>query len=366
VKAALEVVEYTPDLVPLVREFNARLRAGGSGLKFAESPESDEFPRGGGSPIYEEFLLGLQGGTVRGGYVLKHRGARVRGTQRDLPLIRYPLSEGIVNPKHALVAFGMLKAATDRHPEIVAIGMGGLHQSLPKVLKAAGWRLWQVPFSFRVVHASAFLKGIVALRRSLWKRLLLDLAAISGLGYVVIRLMQWRSTASTGYHAELCEAFGAWADRIWERAAPAYELIAARDGESLRVLYPESDPRFLRLKVSKGGEPIGWAIVLDNQMKNHDYFGNLRVGTIADCCSTPEHASAVIGVCLDFLQRRGADLIISNQQHIAWRGALAANGFILGPSNYILGCSSALAAQLGPCIDEVHLNRGDGDGPVNI
>jgi hypothetical protein len=59
------------------------------------------------------------------------------------------------------------------------------------------------------------------------------------------------------------------------------------------------------------------------------------------------------------------DLIISNQSHTAWTEALRANGFLQGPSNYLLGASKPLSALADP-LSECHINRGDGDGPVNL
>ena len=64
---------------------------------------------------------------------------------------------------------------------------------------------------------------------------------------------------------------------------------------------------------------------------------------------------------------RGVDLIVSNQLHAAWSLALLDAGFRLGPSNYLLAASPALAACAGTARDdEFHINRGDGDGPIHL
>jgi hypothetical protein len=109
--------------------------------------------------------------------------------------------------------------------------------------------------------------------------------------------------------------------------------------------------------------------MLDTQMSGHRQFGDMRVGSIVDCLALPEHASYVVKAATRILQDRGVSLIVSNQASAAWCKALARSGFLRGPSNFILGISQDLAKRL-PCLEEaksrVHMNRGNGDGPINL
>jgi len=45
--------------------------------------------------------------------------------------------------------------------------------------------------------------------------------------------------------------------------------------------------------------------------------------------------------------------------------ALRADGFFAGPSNFLFAASKGLTALGVPSAD-LHMNRGDGDGPVNL
>jgi hypothetical protein len=66
---------------------------------------------------------------------------------------------------------------------------------------------------------------------------------------------------------------------------------------------------------------------------------------------------------------RGVDMIVSNQSHAAWCIALQNAGFISGPSRFRLAASRELAELLDPlqtAMRHIHLNRGDGDGPVPL
>ena len=107
-------------------------------------------------------------------------------------------------------------------------------------------------------------------------------------------------------------------------------------------------------------------------MRDHKQFGDMRVGTIVDCLGPPESAPAIVRAAAGLLERRGVDLIVSNQLHAAWSRALLESGFRTGPSNYLLALSPAFAQAVGqagyppgPPVN-FHINRGDGDGPIHL
>ena len=104
-------------------------------------------------------------------------------------------------------------------------------------------------------------------------------------------------------------------------------------------------------------------------MRDNQYFGNLRVGTLADCLAPPENASAVVRAATAVLEKRGVDLIISNHSHAVWGNSFRSAGYLLGPSNFIFAASKPLAERVGPFETNQNLTyimRGDGDGPVNL
>ena len=136
--------------------------------------------------------------------------------------------------------------------------------------------------------------------------------------------------------------------------------VRARCAATLDGLYPPDDARFLRIHAADG-----WAVVLDTAMRGHKQFGSLRVGTIVDCLAPFPGAPAVIRAAARALEDRGVDLIVSNQLHAAWSRALLDAAFRRGPSNFLLALSPALAADAPALADgELHINRGDGDGPT--
>jgi hypothetical protein len=274
---------------------------------------------------------------------------------------RLPLSEGLIDRAYSMLGLRMVRDALTRESRLYAIGMAGWDKPLPQMLKRLGWRMCAVPFHFKVVRPARFLRHIRALRTSPLRRAALDAAAFTGTGWLGMKALGLARRLPAA-RVDLARAFSPWADEVWERSRGSYALLAHRDAATLDQLYPPSDARFLRVRAAGG-----WAVLLDTQMRDHKQFGDMRVGTIVDCLAPPEGAGTIVRAATSVLEQRGVDLIISNQLHAAWCGALAESGFREGPSNYLLAISPAFAAAAGGANhDQFHINRGDGDGPIHL
>jgi hypothetical protein len=367
----MEIRPYTQDLEPLVRAFNRRLRAGGEQNWAFPEYHVPRFPRLRDKNPYQELFLTCDRGEVRGGYLLTHSLFALRGQ-----IVRIACGPQL-NTSEALVdrAYGMTGAlnvrdALQKQPLLYGLGMGGFQERQARLLAAMKWMMRPVPFFFKVLRPSQFFANITHLRRKQRNRIFLDLARFTGIGWAGIRIAQFRPGSRNGWDAVTsCDDFGPWADQIWSKCKDRYSLIAVRDSDTLNTIYPCSDPRFLRLLISRPGEHIGWAVMLDTQMSRHKHFGNMRVGSIVDCLAEPEMAGLVVRYATAFLERKGVDLIVSNQANSAWRKALVAAGYLAGPSNFILALSPMLADRLEPleaARRHIHMNRGDGDGPIHL
>jgi len=117
-----------------------------------------------------------------------------------------------------------------------------------------------------------------------------------------------------------------------------------------------------------GGNTAGWAILLVTHRPDHPRFGGLRVGTIVDCMAPRRWAGHVVQSAKAALQDLRVDLIVSNQSHRVWTDSFQHAGFLSGPSNYLFGASRKLAelAYLPAGWEHANINRGDGDGIVNL
>ena len=302
---------FTEEWTGAVRDFNARIADSGFDYPVVAAPDH---------------FLAVEDAEVRGGYILRRQRFLIHGEAREVAHYRLPLSEGIRNRTYATLGLQLIRHALKQQPLLYALGMGGFDQPLPKMLKALGWNLRAVPFLFKVNKAAGFLRNIQTLRTTPSRRVALDLAADSGLGSLGLCFVQRRLRGHSA--GQVRDSFVPWAEAVWTGSFAEYGAIASRDALSLDAFY--KDAAVIRLQVGTAG----WAVVLDTQMHGDKYFGNMRLGSIADCLAKPADAAAVLGAAVRFLEQRGVDLIVSNQLHPAWVAALRDYGFREGPSNF--------------------------------
>jgi hypothetical protein len=323
--------------------------------------------------VFEEYFLATEQHAVHGGYILKHQDFWLLGDIVSISCLRLPISEGIVNTTYSGVGVQLLKSALKSNPLLFALGMGGLNQPLPRLLRVLGWSLWSVPFHFKVIHSGPVLANVRILRSTALRRLSFGAASATGLGSAVIKARQavgrLRRTRDEGVSAVPVEQFDEWTDRVWQDCKTQYSMIGVRDSAALNRLYPPTEKKFIRLKINRHGATVGWAVLLDTTMRQHKQFGDLRVGSIVDCLAHPSEAPAVIEASTTALERADVDLIVSNQSHASWSRAFAGAGFLRGPSNFVFGASRDLSKRLEPFEESrtlIHLTRGDGDGPIHL
>ena len=361
-------------MAPAVLDFNERLRAGGSGFQLIRDDHGlDAAVTTPGNFIEQRQYVLLDDGVVRGGYRLIAQCADVAGRQEEVEFLQLPLSEGIVDPQYALTGVQILRDAMRRAPLMFALGIGSVDNPVSQILKAYRARLHPVPFFFRVCRPNAFLRSIQPLRRTPLRRGLLDLIAASGIAVpAVLGLHAWKASPVT--QARDCSAaeerlFGGWADETWERARSGYSFVAVRDCGSLNHKFPASDERLHRLRVRDARGEIGWAVVTDHQHSGDQYFGDMRLGAVVDCLARPGSEGSVMASAVQFLRGRGVDLMVSNQCADIWQQALRRCGFVGSPSNFIFAPTPQLTGKILGADAEmkrVHINRGDGDGPINL
>jgi hypothetical protein len=366
----ISIQPYRQEHEKAVHDFNQRLQSAGAGadLVFYERAEPRWLPSVGSSSLFNEYFLAVDDGIVRGGYALKRQNfAFADGSIRSIGYYHHPLSEGIVNRAHAVVGAMLLRDALERSPLLYCLGMGGYDRPLPKMLMRLGWSHSLVPFYFRVVRPSRFLREMQTLRTSPVRRFMMDFAAYSGIGWAGLKAFRlfsrFRARQSTGCVVEVVEEFEAWTDMLWQQAQTEYAMSAVRDSATLRILYPSTEKHLTRLRVQRDGRDVGWAVV--GERRRNSKYGSLRVGSIVDCWAAPGYAPAVIHGAAEELVEMGVDMIVSNQSHKTWCEALERAGFLKAESNFIFAASKELAELLQPFNEkksQVHFTRADGDG----
>lgn len=367
---SISIQPFTGRWIPEVKAFNQRMLAGSlrPNLAFPEDPLL-EYPREAGALLWQEAFLAVEGERVRGGYYFTHERYLVEGEPCWVPHCRHLISEVLIDKVYKGLGARLLADARQREPYLYAAGFGGAKRPAGQRFLADGWSHISIPFWFKVVHPARFLRNIAALRTTAMRKAVLDVAAATGVGWVGIKAAQglrgWGTGRPSGYAAKPAPEFDSWADDIWEANRPLLQFAAVRDRATLNLRYPRDNPRLRRLVVVAGGRVAGWAVSVEKEMEQNAYFGDMRVGTIADCLAVPGHEPGVARAAAAELEAAGVDIIVSNQSFGPWRRALRGAGFLSGPSNYPLVVSPDLARKLEPLdsnLPKFHVNRGDGAG----
>ena len=323
-----------------VSRFNERMEAGGTWHRLYEedvaaNPDADLDLM----PVYDSLFVAADGEEVRGGAWLREQYFWVDGERHRVGWIKYPVAESLIDPRYAGVPASIVLQFLRHQPQLMALGLGGHDAPFARLLSGIGWESSTVPFLFRIVRPFRVLRRLAHVRRRPWLRLVMDLAAWSGAGWIAHRVLHATSApgSRSGSASTTPEArFSPWADATWETCRGSYAALALRDARALDHVYPESSPDLHRLRVTRAGEDVGWvcAHVLPASPHNARYFGDLRVGLLTEVLSAPEDAGRVLAEGVKHLERVGVDLVIGYFSHTVWIEAARRLRFLPGPSNF--------------------------------
>jgi hypothetical protein len=366
---AASIHELSAEDTDAIRQFNARLGKAGVSFAFPAAPSELMLAEPAGDVPYQTAYVLADGPAVRGGYILKPERISSSGEWVSAGNYQLPLSEGIIERKYAMVGLQLLKDALARQPRLYCLGMGGTARPLPQLLKRLGWAVSEVPFLFRVEQPGTFAREIRWLRQRARLRLLLDIAHRTGVLAAMVGLTHLRRWVSgrrvpADVSIDQVQELPSDIDEIFLRLRGDYGLLCDRTAAAMRQKLPQ-DPKLVRLILSRSGKAAGWIVLSLSHLKNHTQFGNMTLGCVVDGLAAIADVDILVAEACRRLEAGGCDLLVSNQSHPAWIGALRRQGFLQGPSNFVLALSPPLAAarETAAC---AHFNRADGDGPINL
>jgi hypothetical protein len=313
-------------------------------------------PNATASPVHQEhWLVADSDDEVRGGCLLQFQPGWVDGEEATVVNVQSPLSEGLADRRHAGVAPWLIREIVRRHPFLYSVGMGGEHMPYPRLLRALGWRVEQVPFYFRVLAGRAFLANMQALRQHPklgW------LAAAGGvipvLPDVAFALLHaWRNR-------ETKHTVGTWHGASeWIHIRSRYGFAMDRTAAMIDALYPAGDRHFVRISI-----PGATGVLRISDFAAHAYFGDLVVATLVEAFCEPGAEGALLRVAVEQARDRGAELLLTNQTAPELQQALASAGWLSYPSNYLVALSRSIVGRIGG--QPIYVNRGDGDGLLSL
>jgi hypothetical protein len=373
----LRIVPFSSEYLDGIRALNRQLDTAevNLGLRLPErwaNPSQAPFGSAPESPFEERQFLVMDGEEVVGGFMLQEQGFHLSGRVERVTNIQAPISLGVVNRKYATLGGWMVRSVLAQRPLLFALGMGSMEMPFPRLLKAMRWHIEPVPFQFRVLRASRFLREIQALRRDPIREWGSRIAALSGAGWLGLGLAQ----RARGLHARRGRQIAAlkavqvtswdeWTDEIWDVYRGQCSLAGARDRATMDLFQPLQGRLRAYQLFEPGGRLVGWASLQTRRMENSPHFGNLVVNTVLDSACIPGWEMSAIRAVTQISAGDGADVIVTNQQHKRWLEAFRASGYLNGPSNYLLAMSPALTRELEPLAENLgsaHISRADADG----
>ncbi len=371
----LEIVRHAGRWREGVLAFNQRMADAGERWGLYVEPEDEWLPEREGVPVWRERYVAVENGEyVRGGFILKPQPCWLAGETQTFCDWLGPISEGLIEPRHGLVAVRMLRDMIKRQPHLYSWGHGSGNPPVLDLLAKMGFLVHGTPMCVRILRPARFFHRNAWLRTSALRRLGLDLLAVSGAGFLGAHalhgILGLRGRPIRDVTCEEVPGFGEWTDELWERCKKHYTLVGARDSVTMNALLPDGEwPPGTRLRVRRADETIGFVVVMDTPMTDDRRFGSLRVGSIVDCFGAPEDADEVIAAGFRFLRERGVDLIVSNQSHPAWVRAFERSGFLALADRRVFAAAPALKEALEPLergAAGLHLTNMDGHGPMAL
>jgi len=377
---AIRIVRHGDDKQDLVEAFNGKMRDAGSPWGFYVDPVPGWVPKErDDQPVHREFWLAMKDDQeVVGGYALKPQRWLIRGEERVVTDWQGPVSLGAIDNKYAALGLRLVRDMIKKQPLLYSWGHGGNEEKIVVMLRRMGWLMHETPFLFRVCHPKNFLRKNAYLRQDPKKALAQDVLAFSGLGSVGFNALhaalRLKSLKRFETRAEVAPRFEGWTDEVWERAKGRYDALAIRNAEVMNLLVPEEqghtqwpEPSILRIK--RGADDVGFAVVLEKQLTDDARFGDMRVGMIGDTFGLPEDAGAIVFAAYEHLRESGVDMVMANNSHPGWVAGYEDAGFFKVDDRRVFCAAPALQEALEPFEQTrrgLFMTNMDGHGPMGL
>ena len=365
----MKILSHSEALEPAVRRFNRRMEAAGKG-DFSLPESCTSVTDGVAPPVRWEFFIAVDGQSeARGGFTIRRQPFANGGKPFDLSFLKFPVSEGIADRRHAAVGITLLAEVPFRAPSCFALGMGGKEKPLPKILGRLGWRVMEVPFFFKILRPGPVLATLEPFRRTSFRRFAASVANFTGIARAAAFFAHRQIPENRSLTVSVAGEFDVWSDAVWERSKGDYGILAERSSTTLPLIYAPFKGSHEILQIMRNGEILGWTVCLITKMSGDRHFGDLTVATLADGLAPAGEVDDVVMASVRYLEQRRPDLIISNQINRHWAAGLTAAGFRRGPSNFAWAVSPVMSNAFDddPYLEnDSHINRGDGDGPIHL
>lgn len=369
---AIRIVDSSDTLIAEVRAMNQRLRDGGSRWGFYDSAVPDWLAAASDNAIWRRYLIAQDDrtGTVHGGYVLKQQPFLLDGTPMLVGNVQGPVSEGLINRRHALIGPLLIRDSLARMPLQFTWGTSARKAAM---LASSGWTGGSVPILIDPVRPGRVLAQLSSRLSNPAVRTTARLVAAGRLADPVVAarrsLIRLAGPSLRGVVIKDEARFGDWADHVWETAKSDYRLIAERTAAALNRIMPEVGwPDAHPISIWRNGSAIGWAALRIQREGGHPQFGDLAIGSVVDALAVPGEEATVAAASMRRLRASDLDLIGAAFADRRWVSAFAKAGCLVIRRRRNLMLSPELKARMNPFEIHagLHFSLIDGDGPRSL
>jgi hypothetical protein len=281
-----------------------------------------------------------------------------------------PLSEALIDPMYGGLWLALLRYGMTLQPLHLVLGSYRVDQPpLGRAFDGLRWSRASVDSFVHPINFGAICRKPSAIRSGRLMKIATALAGYSGVAdaaSLTMRLRRrlgWRDSTTI----EEVDEFGSWSDAVWQNARKQYKALTRRDMATLNRLYRPGDRRVRRLRVRRGGQDIGWALLVIRSFSNDPILGALRAGIVVDALADPADVIDVMRAALSVSVDARADVCLGWWSHDTWKHAARAVGFFRArPGDmrlYVSPAAKPLLLTDRVPIEAIHLTRGDCDGP---
>ncbi len=373
----VQFVPLTQHLVQACGEFNERLGLAGAALSGFNCLANRDRGMSPPAPMEVERYVGVDvDRQVRGAYFLRWQFLWLQGERLLGAHYGYPISEGIIDKRYAMVGALLLRDALKRCEYLYLLGAGGRTGNVFRVAQHVGFAIEDVPFLFRVINGGCFLRKLPQMQRGLERRVLAAIGSATGLAQIATGILHGASAIrhrgssslrpNSSVTVDEVATLAAAADEVWSRVRSQYAFCVVRDGAHVEPSFPLDRTELHRLVVRHQGSIVGWSVVMRQGLSRlQTYLGDVAPGLIVDAFGDTAYAGEIVRAATAYLAAQGVDVVITNTCHEGWVSGYKRAGFIAWGSQFPLIVSHSLVRRIGDLratMPRSHMSRADADG----
>ncbi len=353
----IRLIEYNKSFNSSLESFNKRIRDSGNVF-----PNPEEWQYYEGDLINQKFYVLIdQDKIISAICAIKNQIYLLKGNEINFQFIEYPISLSVVDSKYATDSIFLLKKITSASENMHGIGMGGLEEPLPKILRTLKFKTMLIPFFSYPISIQRFIELILRRKTGYDFKYLISIFCL--FDFILKCFHSFKDKFfSKNFHFEEFNEFADTDNALWDSISNDFDLIAIKNKQNLNALYNKTPHHLHKFKIFENGKYLGWAILKITKHSKNKYFNNCTTATIVDLLCNQTDYDLFLTIIKRISRINKADMVLVNSTFGKFNDRLKKSHFIPIPSNY----GFAYKTNIEFSTSNAWLTRADGDGPINL